>query len=40
MFRAPVYTIFFTSMVGTGHQLATVALGCILIALVEHLYTE
>ncbi|CAI8002148.1 Transmembrane 9 superfamily member 3 [Geodia barretti] len=30
----------YASMVGTGHQLATVALGCILIALVEHLYTE
>jgi transmembrane 9 superfamily protein 3 len=40
VFRAPEYTIFFTSMVGTGHQLATVALCCILIALVEHLYTE
>ena len=40
VFRAPEHTIFFTSVVGTGHQLAVVALGCILIALAEHLYTE
>ena len=40
VFRPPEYTTLFTSVVGTGHQLAVVALGCILIALMEHLYTE
>lgn len=40
VFRPPQFTTLFTSIIGTGHQLAIVALGCILIALVEHLYTE
>ena len=40
VFRTPSYPILFTSMVGTGYQLAVVALGCIVIALMEHLYTQ
>ena len=40
VFRPPELSILFTSVIGSGHQLAVVALGCILIALVEHLYTE
>lgn len=40
VFRPPQMTLLFTSIIGTGHQLALVSIGCILIALMEHLYTE
>lgn len=40
VFRPPVYPIIFTSLVGCGHQLAVVAIGCIISELIGHLYTQ
>lgn len=40
VFRTPSFPILFCSLVGTGYQLAVVALGCITFALFEHIYTE
>ena len=40
VFRPPVYPTLFTSLVGCGHQLAVVAIGCILSELLGHLYTQ
>ena len=40
VFRPPVYPVLFTSLVGCGHQLAVVAIGCIFSELMGHLYTQ
>jgi hypothetical protein len=40
VFRTPPYPILFTALIGTGYQLATVALGCIIIELTGHLYMQ
>ena len=40
VFRPPVYPVLFTSLVGCGHQLAVVAIGCIISELMGHLYTQ
>ena len=38
VFRPPSYPILFSGLIGTGHQLAVVALKCIIIALLGDLY--
>ena len=40
VFRTPSLPIVFTSLIGTGYQLAVVSLGCIVVALVGDLYTQ
>ena len=40
VFRPPVYPVLFTGLVGCGHQLAVVAIGCIFSELMGHLYTQ
>ena len=40
VFRTPPNPILFSALIGTGYQLATVALGCILIELTGHLYMQ
>lgn len=40
VFRPPVHPVLFTGLVGCGHQLAVVAIGCIFSELMGHLYTQ
>lgn len=40
VFRTPSNPILFSALIGTGYQLATVALGCIMIELTGHLYMQ
>ena len=40
VFRPPSYPILFSGLIGTGHQLAVVALICIIIALLGDLYMQ
>eukprot|EP00731_Ephydatia_muelleri_P030036 Em0021g559a len=40
VFRSPQYLIIFSSLVGTGYQLAISALGCIILAIIQDTYTQ
>ena len=40
VFRSPPWPILFSSLVGTGCQLALVACACILLAILEHVYEQ
>ena len=40
VFRTPSAPILFSSLIGTGYQLAVVGMGCIIVALLGDLYTQ
>ncbi len=40
VFRAPAHPILFASLIGSGYQIATVTVLCILITILFDLYTE
>lgn len=40
VFRAPAHPMLFCSLIGSGYQIATVSILCIVITILGDLYTE